>query len=193
MPTRATYSFASMLVFHVRPSNPPGPRAERAARRDIVERAEVEIEELGLGGPVLGERPFEAAADGPTDALLAIGAEVLRNAGCRENRRRLGGGVERAKRQAARCVDQHAVPPRGAEANASGREPIELLGGPLVRDGKKVKPPAVDRADTRRSCLRSGRSSWRPIRRRARTSPTDIDSRTGRQRFRPSHRRCTNE
>ena len=60
----------------------PNPRVcrpvEGGAGRDVIERAEVEIEELGLGGPIGGERPLDAAADGQTDAVLAIGAEIKR-------------------------------------------------------------------------------------------------------------------
>src|SRR5271166_6729662 len=48
----------------------PGPSigspVESCAGRDVVERPQVDIEELGLGGPIRGKRPLAAAAGSPT-------------------------------------------------------------------------------------------------------------------------------
>ena len=87
----------------------------------------------------------------------------------------LGGGVQRAKRQAARRIDQHPIPPRGAEAHAGRREPIESFRCLTRCEGRNVKPAAgsITGLHTRRSCLPSGRSSWRPIRRQA-TGPAPL-------------------
>jgi len=92
----------------------------RGAERGVV--VEVDIEIFALDRPAVTERVFDAAADGPAAARIA-----LLVAGTNEGTEEEFGRVDFGPRSAAGHVDHRLIPPGPAEPGARGHEPT-LLG-----------------------------------------------------------------